>query len=309
MTRAISTLLTEGLEPFTNPNPPIPPVSGCPSSDRPSPPRGIQDGAVSCSNSSAPDHNKRYDFEFRMRQDAETNTSSWSTSNFEFTELTKLIYKVIKLCHHLSCVASDDEVDVRIPSFIQRTTHLLCATIRPALPDQAVRTGIENNAKAWRDSTLRVLEQHDSSLLANTLQDVALLLPRFWSAQFAVATRWAKKKFLRLRQSTLDEAKQLISSYLPFPPATTDPSTLPATSAPPLSTSDVITFWKKHRSPPASRPPVGFGEKNPVPLYLRDAGQLALPDSGCAGASCDFNDDDDYDDDDDDDDDEPEDFP
>lgn len=63
-----------------------------------------------------------------------------------------------------------------------------------------------------------------------------------------MATRWAKRNFSKLRQTTLDRAKKLIETQtletesqtdsdtapLPHPPATADPPASPSVTAPPL---------------------------------------------------------------------------
>lgn len=59
-----------------------------------------------------------------------------------------------------------------------------------------------------------------------------------------MATRWAKRNFPKLRQTTLDKAKKLIegtesqtdsdTAPLPHPPATADPPASPSVTAPPL---------------------------------------------------------------------------
>lgn len=276
-------------DPPLNSNRPIPHVVRGSNSHRRRSPEYFQDGEADCSNSSAPKHHNRYD----QNSARYTSTSTYSHINSDnvtapprlpapdenFAQLSRLFYKIIKLCHHLNNVAPAD--DDRIPSSIHHMMHQLCAMIRPAFPDHTICADIKYNAKQWCSSTLRALEQHYSTLLSDLLLDVALILPRTWSSPFLVATRWAKKNFFRLHQTTLDRAKQLITSHatemrppadpdtvpLPRPPATPDPPASPAVPVPPLS-NDILhpepTTCGPHH-PSSSTSPAGKTRKHRSP--------------------------------------------
>lgn len=253
--------------PFSNPNRPIPPVvRGATSFHQRSSSR-FKDGDVSCSGSSVPNHYNRYD----KHSDDATAALRLPAPDEEFSELSRLFYKIIKLCHHLNNVAPAD--DDRIPSSIHHMMHQLSAMIKPAFPDHSVCASIKYNAQQWCSSTLRTLEQHYSTLLSDLLLDVAHISPRAWLSPFLVATRWAKKNFPRLHHTTLDRAKQLITTHagdtapLPRPPTSADPPASPAVPAPPLlsDTPHLKPTTRESHPPPSTSPSAGKTKKHRPP--------------------------------------------
>lgn len=278
--------------PISKPNRPIPPgfrpfKSDCPRR------RSFKYGETDNADSSAPSCSFRYRHESQTfschnlgSDNNHVNTSTGSDDaavplrlpapDANFAELSRTFYKIIKLCHHLDHVAPAD--DDKIPSFIRNMMHHLCVMLKPAFPDSEICKTIKHNAQQWCSVTLTTLEQHYSNLLHDLLSDVAKILPEIWSSPFLVATRWAKKNFLNLHQSTLNRAKLLIQSHTMelrppaapdtapplHPPAAMDPPASPAVTAPQLSTDslhlDPTPLLPHH--PPSSTPPVGKTKKH-----------------------------------------------
>lgn len=183
------------------PNRPIPPVFRLLDSDRPRR-RSFKYGDMDSSGSSAPDRHNRYRHgpqTFSRRNfGSENNHGNMSTCSHahndnatapprlpapdvNFAELSRIFYKIIKLCHHLDHVAPADD---KIPSSIRNMMHQLCAMLKPAFPDFMVCDTIKHNAQQWWSVTLRTLEQHYSTLLSDLLFDVALYYPKFGPLPF-----------------------------------------------------------------------------------------------------------------------------
>lgn len=206
----------------------------------------------------------------------------------KFAELSRHFFRVIKLCHHLDNVTPTD--GNRIPPFlIRHITHQLCAVLKPAFPNFTILSVIKDNAQQWGSSTLGALEQHYSSLLTELLSEVALSLPRDWSSPFLVASRWAKRNFPRIHQTTLDRAKRLIESQapelqrqmdqhaadLPHPPSTVDPPARPSGTTSPRPI--VASHPEPVPGPPHQVPlPLSSSPRAPVSPHRRK-GQRSLP--------------------------------
>lgn len=139
----------------------------------------------------------------------------------QFAELSRIFFKIIKLCHHLNNFSPTDSD--KKPAVVSQMVQYLCTAIKPALPDSDILTLLKNNAHQWGLATVQALKQHYSDALSDLLMDIGPRLPRDWSSPFQVATRWAKRNFFRLSQPTLDRARELIHSQA------TDASTQVAT--------------------------------------------------------------------------------
>lgn len=288
--------------PNPKPNRPIPPGFRLSKSDCPRP-RSIK---MDNFDSSTPNCSIRYRHESQtlsrhnlgyMNDYVNTSTCSDDAAapprlpapDANFAELTRIFYKIIKLCHHLDHVAPAD--DVKIPLFIRNMMHQLCAMLKPAFPDPEICKTIKHNAQQWCAATLRTLEQHYSTLLSDLLFDVATILPENWSPPFMVAARWAKNNFPKLHHSTLNRAEQLIQTEamelrlsaapdtapLLHPPAAMDPPASPAMTAPQLPTDslhpDPTPLLPHH--PPSSTPPVGKTRKHCLPVKASTTASLA----------------------------------
>lgn len=74
----------------------------------------------------------------------------------------------------------------------------------------ATTLSLEGNARQWGVVVLDILEQHYSECLTVLLEDASKQKSNNWKTPFEVATRWARRNLMRLRQSTIDRAKRLI---------------------------------------------------------------------------------------------------
>lgn len=125
-----------------------------------------------------------------------------------FAQLSRLIYKIIKVCHHLDNVSPID--GGRGPLMIRHTVNHLCTLIRTAIPNPTTMLALEGNARQWGVIVLEILEQHYSECLISLLDQVDIQELRDWQQPFQVATRWAKRNLSRLQQTSIDRAKRLI---------------------------------------------------------------------------------------------------
>lgn len=126
----------------------------------------------------------------------------------KFARRIRMYYKTIRVCHHLENVSTID--DSKGPVMIRRTVDHLRELIRPAMPNPTTILSLENNARQWGAVTLEILEQHYSECLTTLLEDISKQKTDNWKTPFQVATRWATRNLMRLRQSTIDKAEKLI---------------------------------------------------------------------------------------------------
>lgn len=163
----------------------------------------------------------------------------------KFAQLSRIFFNIIKICHHLENVTTTH--GNKGPLTIRRTVDFLCDLIRPAMPNSTTMLSLEGNARQWGVVALDTLEQHYTECLTVLMDELSNKDLRNWRAPFKVATRWALRKFTRLRQSTIEQAEGYIQSQArdtssseedeednpPGPPSSTSASSSPSPSPPP----------------------------------------------------------------------------
>lgn len=122
--------------------------------------------------------------------------------------LIRKLHDVVKMVHHLQNVTPQPGKDE--PKMISRMVDLLSGMIRPAAPTQATLDMISGNAKNWGYNTYLILMEHYEKSLENFLEEIQGILTPQWKVAFAVAVRWAKRKWPNITQDAIDQAEALI---------------------------------------------------------------------------------------------------
>lgn len=228
----------------------------------------------------------------------------------EFGQMVRLLYKGIKMVHHIDNVTPREGLPG--PRTVTRTVTQLANLIQPASPTPSVLDGIGENAKVWGQNTLQILEDHYRSSLDSVLLQITAKPLSRWREAFKIATKWAHRNLPRIRKEVLDHAEAVISVCVeeleepqpasPPPQTTTKKAQSKPTSSTPrgrdasTSTLQGPTTTRETSTPaptptPQSKPqvgPVSGGQDPEQSLTPIQPSRLALPrdspSSGSVGA-------------------------
>lgn len=129
-----------------------------------------------------------------------------------FAQLIRIFYSIITIHHHLHNVSFSD--GNKTPITIHRAVDHLCALIQPAMPNSFTMLALERNARQWSITAREILIQHYDKCLMGLMIQLYYKDLQNWRAPFKVAARWASRKFLRLKKSTIQRAEDYIHSDL-----------------------------------------------------------------------------------------------
>lgn len=128
----------------------------------------------------------------------------------QFGHLTRKLYSLIKMVHHLQNVAPKD--GKQPPRMIAKMTESLSTMIRPASPTAKTLEMIKGNAENWGYNTLLILKDHYEDGLQTLLEEISGLLVRDWKEPFQVAVRWIKRNLPHVSQEVIDYAEALVTA-------------------------------------------------------------------------------------------------
>lgn len=127
-----------------------------------------------------------------------------------FRELTRKLYALIKMMHHLRNVAPKPGKEP--PKMISKMVDILATMIRPASPTDVTLEMIQGNAENWGHTTQQILQEHYEEGVFTLLVEISGLLVTDWSEQFQTAVRWAKRNLARLTQDVIEDVEALIKT-------------------------------------------------------------------------------------------------
>ena len=122
-----------------------------------------------------------------------------------FGQMVRLLYKVIKMTHHLDNVIPREGRPE--PKTVTRTIATLENLIQPASPTPGTLGRIGENAKLWGQNTLQILEEHYRSILDSTLGQIIEKPFPAWKEAFKIATKWAHRNLPQIKKEVLDRAE------------------------------------------------------------------------------------------------------
>lgn len=135
--------------------------------------------------------------------------------------LVRKLHGVLKMVHHLQNVTPRPGKEE--PKMITRMVELLSGMIKPAAPTQNTLDMISGNAKNWGYNTYLILMEHYEKALEDLLGELPGILTPHWKVAFAVAVRWAKRKWPHITQDAIDQAEALIVARLDVGDPARDP--------------------------------------------------------------------------------------
>lgn len=128
----------------------------------------------------------------------------------DFGLKARVIYKIIKLSHHLNNVTNQEE-----PPTISRIKTHLSNIIKPAVPNLDTQALIEGNAKNWAHTTMIILRDHYKDNLDLEMTKLKSLSTHDWRDSFEVALRWARRSIgRRLQNTTIHQVERLLGNNL-----------------------------------------------------------------------------------------------
>lgn len=126
--------------------------------------------------------------------------------------VVRKLHGVLKMVHHLQNVTPCPGREE--PRMITRMVEVLTDMIKPALPTQETLDMISGNARNWGHNTYLILMEHYEKTLAKLLEELPAILTPQWKGAFAVAVRWAKRKWPHITQDSIDKAEAHIVASL-----------------------------------------------------------------------------------------------
>lgn len=132
------------------------------------------------------------------------------TTDQHFSSKACVIYKIIKVIHHLHNVTSDTS-----PNMIMKMVHTLTSFIKPAVPTSQTLDLIMGNAKNWGHTTIIILINHYKDQIAELIQELHGFGDALWQQPFVVAANWARCSLGRrlLPQSVREAEEKLLVSF------------------------------------------------------------------------------------------------
>ncbi|KAA0710783.1 hypothetical protein E1301_Tti022391 [Triplophysa tibetana] len=130
-----------------------------------------------------------------------------------FRTTTKIVYKILRLVHHLQNVTT--KVKNNQPITFKRMTDYLIDTVKPVASTDETQLLLEGNAKNWTYTTQLILEQHYESLIEESIQELKNAVTHGdWKAPFKIAKRWALRNFgQKFRSETFEQTEALITAH------------------------------------------------------------------------------------------------
>lgn len=125
-----------------------------------------------------------------------------------FKNMIHKFHLLIKMLHHEENVKCPEEGNQ--PKIIQHMINMLSTLIKPAMPNQKTMDYIDGNAREWGHTTEMILQQHYEEQITNLQSQIGEYYLDEWEEPFKVAVGWSKKKLPRLREATLEKARQII---------------------------------------------------------------------------------------------------
>ncbi|KAL0167400.1 hypothetical protein M9458_039244, partial [Cirrhinus mrigala] len=148
----------------------------------------------------------------RYFQKQTNNKSNYIPASPRLRTAMKLMYDLIRLVHHLEKVTT--KITNNSPITFKRLTRLLTNSIKPAMPNDAVKKLLEDNAQNWSTNAQVILEQHYEKLIDSTLTELKERTDQaHWFQAFQTATNWATKNFgRRISSEVFERAEALFTA-------------------------------------------------------------------------------------------------
>ena len=196
----------------------------------------------------------------RTHTHRETDRDQHRSTDPDFGEKVRVLFRIIKTAHHLKNASAP-----QIPQSIRRLTANLVSTIKPANPISVTMLLLEENAKNWQDTTMRILRDHYNEVLGAELRTLGKWAGKGLKSPFETACNWARKNLKkRLSEETLEQARALIVAGVGqlgserdteesfSPPSSPVSSYSPSSASPPGAKAP---FSSPLSSPPEERQP------------------------------------------------------